>query len=157
MLQIFAEGRVLELGVGTGKNFEHYKPTLIDEYIGVDWSDNMLIKAFEKVDDMKKNNTFGFDEGQFKLMTADAHDLPFNDNEFNTVVSTFFLESTYNLQQAFDEMKRVCKHQGKILIISRGASYIALYNQWLQFLAARDLTMLIKNCQFKKFKIKNNL
>lgn len=49
-----ATGRVLEIGVGTGKNFEYYKPSMIEELIGVDWSDNMLIKAFEKVDDLTK-------------------------------------------------------------------------------------------------------
>lgn len=38
-------------------------------------------------------------------------------------------------------MKRVCKHEGKILVMSRGASYFSIYNQWLQFLAARDLTI----------------
>ena len=31
-------------------------------------------------------------------MTEDAHNLPFKDNEFDTVVSTFTLESTYDLE-----------------------------------------------------------
>ena len=38
-------------------------------------------------------------------------------------------------------MKRVVKHKGQILVISRGSSYISLYNEWLKFKAARDLTL----------------
>ena len=76
----------------------------------------------------------------YKLMTADAHALPFKDDEFDTLVSTFTLESTYDKDTVLKEMTRVCKNHGKILIISRGESYISLYNQWLKFKAARDLT-----------------
>jgi ubiquinone/menaquinone biosynthesis C-methylase UbiE len=56
----------------------------------------MLIKAFERVDELKKEEKFKFNK--FKLMTADAHDLPFDDNEFDTVVNTFGLEASYNMQ-----------------------------------------------------------
>ena len=66
--------------------------------------------------------------------------MPFKENEFDTVVSTFTLESTFDLETVLKEMKRVCKHEGKILIISRGQSYVSLYNEWLKFKAARDLT-----------------
>ncbi|CDW81984.1 protein kinase [Stylonychia lemnae] len=107
--------------------------------VGVDWSDNMLIKAFERVDEMKKKNMFNFDD--FKLMTADAHDLPFDDDQFDTIVNTFGLEASYNLNQVMEEMKRVCKNKGKILLMCRGQSYLSIYNQWLQFIAARDLTI----------------
>jgi ubiquinone/menaquinone biosynthesis C-methylase UbiE len=73
-------------------------------------------------------------------MTADAHALPFKDNQFDTVVNTFTLESTYDHEQVLREMKRVCKNHGKILLISRGQSYFSIYNEWLKFKAARDLT-----------------
>ena len=76
----------------------------------------------------------------FKLMTSDAHQLPFKDSEFDNVVSTFTLESTYDLDLVLKEMTRVCRHEGKILIISRGLSYISLYNEWLKFKAPRGLT-----------------
>ena len=99
----------------------------------------MLIKAFERVDELKKKEKFKYED--FKLMTADAHDLPFDDDQFDTVVTTFGLESAYNLNLIIEEMKRVCKDKGKILIMARGLSYFSIYNQWLQFIAARDLTL----------------
>ena len=43
-----AQGHVLEMGVGTGGNLQYYKN--LKSYTGVDWSDNMLLKAFEKKD-----------------------------------------------------------------------------------------------------------
>ena len=86
----------------------------------------MLLKAFERVDEMKKRNKFGFKN--FKLMTADAHDLPFDDDKFDSVVGTFCLEACYNHKQVLEEIKRVCKDKGYILIMSRGMSRISLYN-----------------------------
>ena len=73
-------------------------------------------------------------------MTADALAMPFKDDTFDSIVSTFTLESVYDVERFLNEMKRVCKNHGKILLISRGQSYISLYNEWLKFKAARDLT-----------------
>lgn len=50
----------MEIGIGTGKNLEFYKAQNVESYIGVDWSDNMLIKAFERVDELKKKKNFNF-------------------------------------------------------------------------------------------------
>lgn len=61
-------------------------------------------------------------------MAADAHDLPFDDDEFDTLVATQTLEASYNYVQVLDEMKRVCKDDGQILLMCRGASYLSIYN-----------------------------
>ena len=98
----------------------------------------MLLKSFEKVEELQKEKLLKVQN--FKLMTMDAHSLPFNDNEFDTIVSTFLLESTYDLDLVLREMKRVCKNNGKLLLIAKGQSYVSLYNEWLKFKAARDLT-----------------
>jgi ubiquinone/menaquinone biosynthesis C-methylase UbiE len=45
---------------------------------------------------------------------ADAEDLPYVDNSFDAVVSTFGVMFTPNQDQAAAEMARVCKHGGKI-------------------------------------------
>ena len=54
----------------------------------------MLMQAFTKIDELKKQNKLHLNN--YKLMTADCHDLPFEDNVFDTVVDTFTLESVYN-------------------------------------------------------------
>ena len=63
----------------------------------------------------------------------------FEDGSFDTVVDTMTLHSAYNREMLADEMKRVCKPGGRILLLERGQSYLSIYNQWLQFRAARDL------------------
>ena len=87
VLLSYAEGNVLECGVGTGKTLAHYDHSQIKSFIGIDWSSNMLLKAFEKIDELKNdNNRFPFSKSDeyevkgkayFKLMQADSHSLPF--------------------------------------------------------------------------------
>lgn len=55
----------------------------------------MLLKAFERVEELEKDPAVKMPP--FKLMTADAHRLPFKENEFDCVVSTFTLEAAYDL------------------------------------------------------------
>ena len=90
VLLSYAEGDVLECGIGTGKTLQNYDHTIVNSFVGIDWSSNMLIKAFEKIEDLKREeNKFPFEKNEnyklkgkdyFKLMQADAHSLPFNDN-----------------------------------------------------------------------------
>ena len=47
----YAEGDVLECGVGTGNTLGIYNTQSIKSYIGIDWSSGMLEKAFETVDE----------------------------------------------------------------------------------------------------------
>lgn len=49
----YAQGRVLEMGVGTGANFAYYNGPKVSELVGVDWSEAMLLKAFNKLDELK--------------------------------------------------------------------------------------------------------
>lgn len=118
----FCEGNVLETGVGTGINLPYY-PNTINSFIGVDYS----LKAIEQA--LYKPTLFSAD---FKL--CDVENLEFEDNTFDTVVDTFGLEYYYNPKQAIKEMKRVCKKDGKILILANGISnnyYLNLYKRFI--------------------------
>ena len=78
----------------------------------------MLLKAFEKVEELQKDDLLKVKD--FKLMTSDAHSLPFKDNEFDSAVATFMLESSFDVDQVLREIKRVVKNEGNLIIISRG-------------------------------------
>lgn len=118
----------------------------------------MLEQAFETVDEqvvsnkrdslaglIKKNQLAKLNpEGEqslkpCKLMQADCHNLPFEDESFDTVVDMFGLHCYYDHDQAIQEIKRVCRKDGTILIMARGQSYVSLYNTYLKFRAAKDL------------------
>ncbi|HLN59967.1 MAG TPA: methyltransferase domain-containing protein, partial [Symbiobacteriaceae bacterium] len=43
-----ARGRVLEIGVGTGKNLPLYDPAQVSELVAIDFSPGMLAKAKER-------------------------------------------------------------------------------------------------------------
>lgn len=72
-----AEGKVLEVGVGTGKNLEYYSPDC--QVIGIDLSPGMLAKAKAKAQRLQVN---------ISLQEMDAQELQFPDHFFDTVVAT---------------------------------------------------------------------
>ena len=49
----YASGRVVEFGVGTGANLPYYRDD-VEELVGIDWSDKMIMKAFENMDASKQ-------------------------------------------------------------------------------------------------------
>ena len=85
VLLSYAEGDVLECGIGTGVTLKYYPADQITSFIGVDWSPSMLEKSFEKIEELKHEFPFGKKQKEqgkqfFKLMQADCSSLPFADN-----------------------------------------------------------------------------
>jgi len=106
-----AEGHVLEVGIGTGKNFNFYPH---DTHItGVDISPGMLEVAQERADTHDR---------VVRLMQMDAHDLIFPDDHFDTVVSTLSLCTFLDPIAALLEMARVAKPEGRIFLLEHGRS-----------------------------------
>jgi ubiquinone/menaquinone biosynthesis C-methylase UbiE len=101
------EGKVLEIGTGTGANFPFYSP---DRIIGIDTIEPnpyMIEQAKEKAKDI--GIPIAFHQGV-------AEDLPFRDEEFDTVVATLVLCSVKDPQKVFQEIRRVCKQDGRIIL-----------------------------------------
>lgn len=113
----YSEGKVLEVGIGTGLNFGFYPDSI--SLTGIDWSSRMLSKA-------KENLT-----GRTKLIQMNAKNLEFQDSSFDTVVSTFVLSSSDSPDQIMEEIVRVCKEGGKVLILDRGKGDDWLTNLYL--------------------------
>ena len=100
------EGKVLEVGVGTGRNIMYYPEGA--EVTGIDFSEKMLEKAREKAEKLDKN---------VELRLMDVENLDFPDNMFDTVVTTCVFCSVPNPIKGLEEIKRVCKKDGKILML----------------------------------------
>jgi ubiquinone/menaquinone biosynthesis C-methylase UbiE len=100
------KGKVLEVGVGTGKNIQYY-PDDID-VTGIDFSEKMLEKAREKVKKLNK---------RVKLIHMDAQNMDFPDNTFDRVITTCVFCSVPDPVQGLKEIRRVCKPDGKIIMI----------------------------------------
>ena len=106
-----ATGRVLDVGCGYGINFPH----LINasHITGVDFSPVMLEKAREIAAESSI---------PVVLREADAEALDFPDNSFDTVISSLSTCSFFNPIAALQEIRRVCKPDGQILLIEHGRS-----------------------------------
>jgi ubiquinone/menaquinone biosynthesis C-methylase UbiE len=59
----------------------------------------------------------------YEYKIDDTENLTFKDNVFDTVVDTFAMEYYVNPAKALQEMKRVCKPDGLILILTSGKGY----------------------------------
>lgn len=106
-----ASGRVLEVAVGTEKNLRHYPRD--SRIIAVDVSAGMLNVA-------RKRAAKSFMDISFLLMDAEA--LAFSDASFETVVSSLTTCTFPNPAVALREMARVCRPDGRILLLEHGRS-----------------------------------
>ena len=106
-----ARGKILDVACGTGLNFPSFPST--SEIISVDLSPQMLEHAPQKATRLNLNV-------QIKVM--DAQRLEFPDGSFDTVTSTLSTCTFPDPIQALQEMKRVCRTDGLILLLEHGHS-----------------------------------
>ncbi len=116
LLYFHAKGTVLEVGAGTGRNIGYY-PSAIQKVVLTDSSDKMLLKAKEKLSKLSSDKRERYD-----VIVADAANLQYDDNSFDTIVDTFGLCSFDDPVAVLKELKRVCKADGKILLLEHGRS-----------------------------------
>jgi ubiquinone/menaquinone biosynthesis C-methylase UbiE len=101
-----ASGEVLEVAVGTGLNLAAYPPDV--RLTGIDLSDQMLDIARTRAAELGR---------EVELRQGDAHALPFDDATFDTVVCTFGLCAIPDIDTALDEMARVLRPGGKLILV----------------------------------------
>jgi len=115
--------KILEVGVGTGKNFPYYPANA--EITAIDFSEKMLNRAKQKV---KKQ---GLEPG---LQQMDVQNMSFEDDTFDTVVATFVFCSVPDPVKGLMKIKRVCKPGGKVLLLEHVLSANRIL-AWLMNLA----------------------
>lgn len=94
--------RVLDLGCGTGRIIKDLKDLGAD-VVGCDISEKMLEIARKKF-------------ANVEFHKADAYDLPFEDKSFDVVVALFVVVHLRDLEKAFDEMYRILKPGGHLIV-----------------------------------------
>lgn len=122
-------GKVLEIGVGTGLSLPHYAPDV--QVTGIDFSEEMLDKARQRVQEMKLRNVVG-------LRQMDARDLDFPDNHFDTIAAMHVLSVVPEPERVMSEIARVCKPGGRVVITNhfkREAGFLAFLERSLAPLA----------------------
>lgn len=100
-----ASGEVLEVGIGTGANLPYYGAGV--RITGIEPSPVMLDAARRRADALGLDAT---------LVAGDAMDLPYADATFDAVVCTFVLCGVPGERRAIEEMLRVLRPGGDLLL-----------------------------------------
>jgi len=97
---------ILEVGVGTGKNFDFYPAQT--SVTAIDFSPAMLKEAHQKA--ALKNIAV-------TLQQMDLESLCYGDNCFDTVIGSFVFCSVPHPHRGLRELLRVCKPGGKVILL----------------------------------------
>lgn len=116
-----ARGRVLEIGMGTGRNLPFYDRTQVSQLVGVDPALQMHRLA------QRRSRQAGIG---VELVGLSAERLPLPDDSFDTVVCTYTLCSIPDPAAALHEVRRVLKPGGRFLFCEHGRSPDAAVARW---------------------------
>lgn len=150
-----ANGKVLELGVGTGLSLPLYRKDL---YIsGIDISEKMLNKAKDLVHNKNLANV--------DLEVMDAQNLNFPDHSFDVVVAMYVASVVPDVDKFLEEIKRVSKKGADVLFVNHFASekplmkYLeekfASLNEHVGFNSSFSMDEILKDKDFKLLSAKN--
>ncbi len=128
----YAQGKTLEVGVGTGKNFPFYCSDI--ELTAIDFSPAMLRIAREK----QKNIQIK----QLQLHAMDVQALAFSDNSFDTIISTFVFCTVPEPIVGLEELHRVLKPSGKAIFLEHMKSSHFMLNIFLYMMNFFSIRLL---------------
>lgn len=118
-----AQGEVLELGCGGGINLQFYDRSKVDKLTGLDPSAELLDYTRQEA------KTLGF---EMDILDGIGEAMPFENDSFDTVLTTFTLCSVQDGKQVLNEMRRVLKPGGKILFLEHGRAPDKGPEKWQQ-------------------------
>lgn len=101
-----AQGKTLEVGVGTGRNLDLYPDDV--ELTGIDVSTNMLAQARRVADRVDRSVI---------LDVADVQNLPYSDGTFDTATATCVFCSVADPVVGLAEVGRVVRPEGHVLLL----------------------------------------
>jgi ubiquinone/menaquinone biosynthesis C-methylase UbiE len=113
-----AEGRVLEIGVGSGENLPLYT-NRATEVVGLEPHPKLLSMASQKPRLVS-----------MRLIEASAESIPLEDASVDTVVTTWTLCTIPDVMTALREMKRVLKPTGELLLVEHGLATDEKVRKW---------------------------
>jgi ubiquinone/menaquinone biosynthesis C-methylase UbiE len=143
-----AEGRVLDVGTGTGLlaiEFVRRLPKMT--LVGLDLSDVALAVANENLRELEAPLRISFEQG-------DAEDMPFEDQAFDLVISSNTLHLIGHPVRMFDEIQRVLKPDGRFLITDFRRSWLGLLTQHIRAsYSPQEVMTLLRESRLQNWKV----
>ncbi len=106
------DARILEVGVGTGK-FHVELAQRHPATAAVDLAYGMVRRTHQRLD---------YHDLEATLCQGNVYALPYPDDHFDAVISTFVLSAVPDLARAMDEMVRVTQPGGAVVVVDAGES-----------------------------------
>jgi len=116
-----AEGRILEVGIGSGLNIEFYDPNKVEMVWGLEPSHGMRKRARQSV---------AAAPCTIEWLDLPSEEIPLDDNSADSIVMTYTLCTIPDWKTALRQMRRVLKPEGKLLFSEHGAAPDANVRRW---------------------------
>ncbi|HUF04786.1 MAG TPA: class I SAM-dependent methyltransferase [Aridibacter sp.] len=116
-----AEGRVLEIGMGSGLNLKFYDRQKVDFVWGLEPSKGMRRKAEKQLQSSPV---------EVRWLDLPGEDVPLEDNSADTVMLTYALCTIPGWLKALGEMRRVLKPGGMLIFCEHGEAPDADVRKW---------------------------
>jgi ubiquinone/menaquinone biosynthesis C-methylase UbiE len=118
-----AEGRVVEIGVGSGRNLPFYRPP-VSQVLALEPAPALIAMARRA---RQPDMPVSFIEGSAEAIPLDNHSV-------DTVVTTWTLCSIPQAAQALAEMRRVLRPGGRLLFVEHGLAPDRNVRRWQDWL-----------------------
>lgn len=116
-----AEGKVLEIGMGSGLNLPFYDKSKLDELWGLDPSEGLSEMAKQVADEEAMEVNF---------ISAGAEEIPLPDNHFDSVLVTYTMCTIPEVHRANKEIQRVLKGNGRLIFCEHGEAPDKNIKKW---------------------------
>ena len=116
-----AEGKVLEVGIGSGLNLPFYDKSKIDELWGLDPSEELSEMARKVADS---------EQMEVNFISSGAEEISLPDDHFDSVLITYTMCTIPEVIRANGEIRRVLKNGGKMIFCEHGEAPDENIRKW---------------------------
>lgn len=116
-----AEGRVLEIGFGSGLNVPYYDFGKVTKLWALEPSEGMRRLAHKRLNPVRT---------EFEFIDLPGEEIPLGDASVDTVLCTFTLCTIPDTAAALDGMRRVLKPGGRLLFCEHGRAPDEKVRRW---------------------------
>lgn len=116
-----AEGKVLEVGIGSGLNLPFYDKSKIDELWGLDPSEELSEMARKLADS---------EQMEVNFISSGAEEISLPDDHFDSVLVTYTMCTIPEVIRANGEIRRVLKNGGKMIFCEHGEAPDENIRKW---------------------------